>query len=66
MELSRNPWSQVVDKATKQKTTSFFPLQKLKGNQLIPKMATVCLAHLKDESTKSNEEVESEDLDSFD
>ena len=32
MELSQNPWSQMVDKAAKPKTTSFFPLQKLKGN----------------------------------
>ena len=32
MELSQNPWSQVIDNTAKPKTTSFFPLQKLKGN----------------------------------
>ena len=66
MELSRNPWSQAVDNATKPKTTSFFPLQKLKGNQLIPKMAAMHLAHLEEESTERDEEVESKDLDSTD
>ena len=65
MELSRNPQSQVVDNAAKLKTTSFFPLQKLKGNQLIPKMAAMHLAHLEEESTERDEEVESEDLDSI-
>ena len=64
-ELSRNPQSQVVDNATKPKTTSFFPLQKLKGNQLIPKMAAMCLAHLEEESAKRDEEVESKDPDSI-
>ena len=37
---------------TKPKTTSFFPLQKLKGNQLAFKMATMNLAHLEEESPK--------------
>ena len=32
MELSQNPCSQVIDNTAKPKTTSFFPLQKLKGN----------------------------------
>ena len=58
MELSWNPQSQVIDNTTKPKTTSFFPLQKLKGNQPVPKMATVCLAHLEEESTKREEEEE--------
>ena len=63
MELSHNPQSQVIDNPTKPKTTSFFPLQKLKGN--LPKMATMHLAHLEEESTKRDEEVESEDPDSI-
>ena len=65
IELSRNPQSQVVDNATKPKTTSFFPLWKLKGNQPIPKMATVHLAHLEEKSTKRDEKVKGEDLDSI-
>ena len=37
-----------------------------KGNQPVSKMATVCLAHLEEESTKRDEEVESKDPDSID
>ena len=66
MELSRNPWSQVVDNPAKPKPTSFFPLWKLKDNQTIPKMATMHLAHLEEENMEGDEEVESEDLDSID
>ena len=66
MKLPQNPWSQVVDNATKPKTTSFFPLQKLKGNQLVPKTATMCLLHLEEESSKRDKEVESKDPDSID
>ena len=45
---------------------SFFPLQKLKGNQPVSKTATVHLAHLEEEGTERDEEVESEDPDSID
>ena len=65
MELSQNPWSQVVDNTAKPKTTRFFPLWKLKGNQLVPKMAAVHLVHLEEESGKRDEEVESKDPDSI-
>ena len=65
MELSQSPWNQAIDNTTKPKTTSFFPLQKFKGNQPVPKMATMCLEHLEEESTKMDEEVESEDPDSI-
>ena len=65
-ELSQNPWSQPINNTTKPKTTSFFPLWKLKGNQPVPKMATVHLAHLEEESTKRKEEEEIEDLGSID
>ena len=61
MQLSQNPQSQVIDNTTKPKATSFFPLQKLKGNQPVPKMATVCLVHLEEESTEREEEEEIED-----
>ena len=65
MKLSQNPWSQAVDKAAKPKTTSFFPLWKIKGNQLVAKTAAMCLAHLEVESAKRDKEVESEDLDNI-
>ena len=63
MELSPNPCSQAIDNTTKPKTTSFFPLQKLKGNQAVSKMATVHLAHLEEESVEREEEDKTEDLD---
>ena len=61
MEVSQNTCSQAIDNTTKPKTTSFFPLQKLKGNQPVSKMAAVHLAHLEEESTKREEEDETED-----
>ena len=51
---------------TKPKTTSFFPLQKLKGNQPVSKMTTMQLAHLEEESPKRDEEVEIRDPDGID
>ena len=65
MELSWNPQGQVIDNTTKPKTTSFFPLQKLKGNQPVPKMATMHLAHLEEGSVKREEEEEIKDPDSI-
>ena len=52
MELCQNPQSQVIDNTAKPITTSFFPLQKIKGNQAVSKMATLCLAHLEEESAE--------------
>ena len=46
-------------------TTSFFPLQMLKGNQPTPKMPTMHLAHLEEESAKRDKGGESEDQDSI-
>ena len=66
MELSQNSQSQAINNTTKPKTTSFFPLLKLKGSQPVSKMATMHLAHLEEESAKRNEEVESKDPDSID
>ena len=63
MELSQNPLSQVIDNTTKPKATSFFPLQILKGNQLVSKMVAVCLVHLEEESPKRGEEEEMKDPD---
>ena len=66
MGLSQNPQSQVMDNTAKPNTTSFFPLQKLKGNQPVSKTATVHLAHLEKESTDRGEEVEIKDPDGTD
>ena len=66
MELSHNPCSQVIDNTAKQKTTNLFPLQKLKGNQPVSKMATVCLVHLKEKSPKREEEDKPKDPDGID
>ena len=63
MELSRNPQSQVIDNTATAKTTSFFPLWKLKGNQPVSKTAAVCLVHLEEEITKRDEEEEIKDPD---
>ena len=63
LELSWNPKRQAIDNTAKLKTTSFFPLWKLKGNQPVSKMAAVHLAHLEEESTESEEEEEIEDPD---
>ena len=46
--------------------TSFFPLWKLKGTQLAPKTPAVHLAHLEEESSKKEEEVESKDPNDLD
>ena len=66
MELFQNLQSQEIDNTIEPKPTSFFPLQKLKGNQPVPKTATLHLAHLEEESAKRDKEVESEDPDSID
>ena len=63
MELSQSPQNQATDITTKPRTASFFPLWKLKGNQPVPKMPPVHLAHLEEESAKKDEEVESKDPD---
>ena len=52
MELSQSPQKQTTDNAAKPRMTSFFPLQKLKGIQLAPKIPAVHLAHLEEESAK--------------
>ena len=55
----------MIDNTTKPKTTSFFPLWKLKGNQPVSKMATMHLAHLEEESTEREEEDKTKDPDSI-
>ena len=65
MELSQSPQNQTMNNTAKSRTTSFFLLWKLKGNQPAPKMAVVHLAHLEEGSARRDKEVESEDPDSI-
>ena len=44
IELSQSSWVQATSSPSKLKTTSFFPLRKLKGSQPVPKKPTICLA----------------------
>ena len=61
MELPWDLRTQTTDTPHKPRATSSFPLRKLKGNQPIPKMPTVCLAHLEEEGTSGDEDQESND-----
>ena len=53
----------MIHNTTKPKTTSVFPLQKLKGNQPVSEMATMHLLHLEEESAKREEEDKTGDPD---
>ena len=59
MELSQRPQSQATNNTAKPKATSFFPLQKHKKTQPALKAPTMHLAHLEEESTNKDEELES-------
>ena len=61
MELPRGPRTQTTNSAPKLQASSFFPLQKLKGNQPTSKMPAVHLVHLEEEDTRRDEEEESND-----
>ena len=60
MELSRSSRFQTTDGPAKPRTTSFFPLRKLKGNQSLSKKHTVYLAQL-EEDADNGEDLESDD-----
>ena len=62
MELPRGLRTQSTNNPPKPWATSFFPLQKLKGNQPIPKSPGVHLAHLEEEDARSDKDEESDDL----
>ena len=55
--------SHTVNNTAKPRSTSFFPLQKLRGTQPAVKMVAVCLVHVEEESAKKDEGVDSEALD---
>ena len=61
IELSQNSRIQTANRPSKPRTTSFFPLRKLKGNQPLSKKPTVCLAQLEEEDADNGEDPESDD-----
>ena len=61
MELPHGSKTQATDTPPKPRTTRFFPLRKLKGNQPIPKKSAVHWAHLEEEDTSGDEDLESDD-----
>ena len=63
IELSQTSRTQTTDSPSKPRTTSFFPLRKLKGSQPFPKKPTVCLVQLEEEDTDDGEDPESDDPD---
>ena len=60
IELSRSSRTQATDGPSKPRTTSFFPLRKLKGSQPFPKKSAICLVQL-EEDTNNGEDQESND-----
>ena len=61
IELSQSSRIQTADGPSKPRTTSFFPLRKLMGNQPLSKKPTICLAQLKEEDADDGEDPESDD-----
>ena len=63
LELSRSSRTQLVDGLSKPRTTSFFPLRKLKGNQPLSKKPAVHLVQLEGEEADNGRDPESDDPD---
>ena len=61
IELPQGPRTQTADGPPKPRTTSFFPLRKLKGNQPLLEKPAVHLAHLEEEDTGNVEDPLSDD-----
>ena len=61
--MSRSSRSQLTDSPSKPRTTSFFPLRRLKGSQPFPKKPAVQLAQLEEEDTDDGEDPESDNPD---
>ena len=61
IDLSQSSRVQVADSPSNPRTTSFFPLRKLKGNQPLSKKPAVHLAHLEEEDADDGEDPESDD-----
>ena len=63
IKLSRSSRSQLTDGPSKPRTTSFFPLRKLKDSQPFPKKPAIWLAQLDEEDADDAEDPESDDPD---
>ena len=63
IELSQSSRTQMADGLSKPRTTSLFPLRKLKGNQPFSKKPTIWLVQLKAEDADDGEDPESDDPD---
>ena len=63
IELSWGSRVQTTDGLSKPRTTSFFPLRKLKGSQPFPKKPAIWLAQLDEEDADDGEDPESNDPD---
>ena len=63
LELSQSSRTQTANGTSKPRTTSFFPLGKLKGNQPLSKKPAVHLAQLEEEEVDNSEDLESDDPD---
>ena len=63
IELSRSSRTQATDGPSKPRTTSFFPLRKLKGSQPFPKKPTIHLVQLEEKDIDDGEDLESDDPD---
>ena len=63
IELSWSSRTQATDGPSKPRTTSFFPLRKLKGSQPFPKKPAICLVQLEEEDANDGKDPESDDPD---
>ena len=61
IELSQSSRIQAADGPSKPRTTSFFPLRKLKGNQPLSKKPAIHLVQLEEEDAYNGEDPESDD-----
>ena len=66
IELSQSPRAPATDGPSKPRATSFFPLRRLKGNQLFMKKPAMCLTQLEEEDVNDGEDLESNDPDGID
>ena len=57
IELPQSSRIQTADGPSKPRTTSFFPLRKLKGSQPFPKKPTIWLVQLEEEDTDNGEDL---------
>ena len=61
IELSQSSRIQTADGPSKPRTTRFFPLRKLKGNQPLSRKPAIHLAQLEEEDADDGEDPESDD-----